>query len=349
MENRNIRDKRKVLLILPLLILPFAALAFYALGGGKGKTFTPQKQAGINTTLPDATFSKEKPTDKMEIYNLGDRDSANAESSGLDQIADRLGFSAEPGKDPTAEIDLKLKQLNEQINAPIESQSITGKQNRSINVPGMTSDVDRLERLMSSMQGSAGEDPEMKQLSGMLEKVLDIQHPQRIRDAYLDKVNSVPEERFAAIPAIIATKQTLVQGAVLKLVLTDTVSIGGIHFSKGQEIFGLCNLTNQRLLVDIKTIRIGNSIIPVDLSLYSLDGIKGIEAPDAVVNNAISGGADDAVRSLQLLTMDQSVGVQAAGAGIDAAKGLFSKKVRQIKMKVKAGSAVLLRNNQIRK
>jgi hypothetical protein len=349
MEKRKIRDKRKVLLVLPMLILPFAALAFYALGGGKGESPVPQNHAGINTALPDATFSKEKPTDKMGIYNLGDRDSVRAESSGLDQIADRLGFQSPPKNDPTTEIDLKLKQLNEQINSPVASQSTGSKKERAINVPGMSSDVDRLEQLMSSMQGATGEDTEMKQLSGMLEKVLDIQHPQRVRDAYLEKVNTAPEERFAAIPATIATKQTLVQGAVLKLVLTDTVSIGGIRFSKGQEVFGLCNLTNQRLLVDIKTIRMGNNIVPVDLSLYSLDGIRGIEAPDAVVNSAISGGADDAVRSLQLLTMDQSVGVQAAGAGIDAAKGLFSKKVRRIKMKVQAGSAVLLRNNQIRK
>lgn len=349
MEKRKIRDKRKVLLVLPLLILPFAALAFYAMGGGKGGPSVPKTQAGINTMLPDATFAKEKPTDKMGIYDLGDRDSVSAESSGLNQIADRLGFKAEPSKDPTAEIDLKLKQLHEQINTPVESGSVGNKPNRSIQVSGMKSDVDRLEQLMSGMQGSAGEDPEMKQLSRMLEKVLDIQHPERVRDAYLEKVNAAPEERFAAIPAMIVAKQKLVQGAVLKLVLTDTVAIDGIHFSKGQEVFGLCNLTNQRLLVDIRTIRIGNNIIPVDLSLYSLDGIKGIAAPDAVVNSAISGGADDAVKSLQLLGMDQSVGMQVAGAGIDAAKGLFSKKVRRIKMKVKAGSTVLLRNNQIRK
>lgn len=348
MEKRKIRDKRKVLLVLPLLLLPFAALAFYALGGGKGRGLVPQNQFGINATLPDATFSKEKPMDKMGIYGSGDQDSTSTESSGLNQIADRLGFRAEPRKDPMEEIDLKLKQLNEQINSPVETQPYTSRQNRSIAATGMSSEVDRLERLMSSMQSAAGEDPEMKQLNGMLEKVLDIQHPHRIRDAYLDQVNAAPEERFAAISAIIPAKQKLVQGAVLKLVLSDTVSIGGIHFSKGQEIFGLCNLTNQRLLVDIKTIRMGHSIIPVDLSLYSLDGIKGMEAPGAVVNSAISGGADDAVRSLQLLSMDQSMGVQVAGAGIDAAKGLFSKKVRQLKIKVKAGSVVLLRNNQIR-
>ena len=349
MEKPKIRNKRKVLLVLPLLILPFAALAFYALGGGKGENSIANKHVGINLALPDATFSKEKPADKMGIYNLSEKDTTGTRSSGLDQIASRLGFQSPMKNDPAAEIDLKLKQLNEQINPPIAEQPAGNLKNRPVIVPGMGSDVDRLEQLMAGMQGKSGEDPEMKQLSAMLEKVLDIQHPQRVRDAYLDQVNKAPEELFAAIPAVIALKQTLVQGGVLKLVLTDTISLGGIRFPKGQEVFGLCNLTNQRLLVDIKTIRMDNNIIPVDLSLYSLDGIRGMEAPDAIVNSAISGGADDAIRSLQLLSMDQSVGVQVAGAGIDAAKGLFSKKVRCVKMKVKAGTAVLLRNNQIRK
>jgi len=349
MKNRKTIDKRKILLVLPILVLPFLALAFYAMGGGRAVQSDQIKQNGINATLPDASFSKEKPTDKLGIYELGDKDSVKKVGGGLDQVADRLGFSAAPKEDPTREIDLKLQALNNQINAPIEAKELPMPRERKITVPGMKSDVERLEQLMSTMQSSNSEDQEMKQLSGMLEKVLDIQHPERVRDAYIKQVNSAPEEKFAAIPAQIAEKQTLVQGGVLKLVLTDSVRLGEVLFPKGQLIFGLCNLTNQRLLVDIKTIRVSNNIIPVDLSIYSLDGIKGIEAPDAVVNSAISGGADDAVRSLQLLTMDQSVGVQAAGAGIDAAKGLFSKKVRRIKMKVKAGFPVLLRNNQIRK
>lgn len=349
MTNRKTIDKRKILLVLPILVLPFLALAFYAMGGGRAVQSAQVKQTGINASLPDASFSKEKPTDKLGIYELGDKDSMKTAGGGLDQIADRLGFSAIPKEDPTREIDLKLQALHNQINAPIEKNEPVSVRERKITVPGMKSDVERLEQLMSTMQSGNSEDQEMKQLSGMLEKVLDIQHPERVRDAYIKQVNSAPEEKFAAIPAQIAEKQTLVQGGVLKLILTDSVRLGEVLFPKGQLISGLCNLANQRLLVDIKTIRMNNNIIPVDLSIYSLDGIKGIEAPDAVVNSAILGGADEAVRSLQLLTMDQSAGMQAAGAGIDAAKGLFSKKVRRVKMKVKAGFPVLLRNNQMRK
>ncbi|MFF5380800.1 conjugative transposon protein TraM [Pedobacter suwonensis] len=349
MKNERIKDKRKILLVLPILILPFLSLAFYAMGGGKNAEHKPSENAGINASLPNASFGKEKPAGKMGIYQETQLDSSKTNSGHLEEVAGRFGFSTSGTPDPTRDIDLKLQQLNAQINAPTETKVLPSSRERNIKVPGMSTDVDRLEKLMSSMQGSTGEDQEMKQLSGMLEKVLDIQHPDRVRDAYIKQVNAAPEERFAAIPAEVAAKQTLIQGAVLRLVLSDTVTINGTLIPKGHEIFGLCNLTNQRLLVDIKTIRIDKNIIPVDLSIYSLDGIKGIAAPDAIVDNAISGGADDAVRSLQLLSMDQSIGTQVAGAGIDAAKGLFSKKVRRVKMKVKAGFPVLLRNNQIRK
>jgi len=349
MKNQRIKDKRKMLLVLPILILPFLSLAFYAMGGGKKAENKGSENAGINASLPNASFGKEKPTGKMGIYQETRRDSSKTNSGHLEEVAGRFGFSTSPAPDPTRDIDLKLQQLNAQINAPSEPKVLPSSRERNIKVPGMSTDVDRLEKLMSAMQGSTGEDQEMKQLSGMLEKVLDIQHPDRVRDAYIKQVNAAPEQRFAAIPAEVAAKQTLIQGAVLKLVLSDTLTINGTLLPKGHEIFGLCNLTNQRLLVDIKTIRIDKNIIPVDLSIYSLDGIKGIAAPDAIVDNAISGGADDAVRSLQLLSMDQSIGTQVAGAGIDAAKGLFSKKVRRVKMKVKAGFPVLLRNNQIRK
>lgn len=347
MENRKIRDKRKILLFLPILMLPFLALAFYAMGGGEGIKDDAQKSPGISSVLPNASFGKEKPADKMAIYQNGHRDSSQIGDEHLEQLAGRLGFKTQD--DPTRDIDLKLQQLQTQINAPVDPQAASSSRDRAVMVPGMSSDMDRLEKLMSTMQGSPGEDQEMKQLGGMLEKVLDIQHPERVRDAYINRVNAAPEEKFAAIPAQVAPKQTILQGAVLKLILSDTVTINGIMIPKGQELYGLCNLTNQRLIVDIKTIRLDNNIIPVDLSIYSLDGIRGIAAPDAILDNAISGGADDAVRSLQLLTMDQSIGTQVAGAGIDAAKGLFSKKVRRIKMKVKAGFPVLLRDNQIRR
>jgi len=100
--------------------------------------------------------------------------------------------------------------------------------------------------------------------------------------------------------------------------------------------------------LDIKNIRLGNAIIPVDLSVFSLDGLLGIDAPEAELGETAGNGVGNGVQSMQFLGMDQSLGIQAAGAGIDAAKGLLNKKVKRIKVKLKDGQRILLRNNQLK-
>jgi hypothetical protein len=43
--------------------------------------------------------------------------------------------------------------------------------------------------------------------------------------------------------------------------------------------------------------------------------------------------------------IDQGLTTQFAGAGLDAAKSLFTKRLKRIKQKLKAGYPVLLRDN----
>ncbi len=76
--------------------------------------------------------------------------------------------------------------------------------------------------------------------------------------------------------------------------------------------------------------------------------MEGLYIPGAISRDASKKGVDDAIQSLQIMTMDPSVSAQVAGAGIQAAKGLFGKKVKQIRVKVKAGYKLLLRDNKLR-
>jgi len=343
MEKKQ-KDRRKVLLVLPLLIFPFLALAFYAMGGGKGNSNRQESaNQGINTTLPDAALKKDSPTDKMGIYNLHPSDTAKSEN-GIMNLASSLGFGEK--EDPTAQIDQKLEALNREINRPVENGNKGGSGRTNSSSASIKGDVDRLEMLMKSIQSGKGSDPEMEQLNTLLGSIMDIQHPQRVREKYLNQIAENLDSLFGALPAVVVDNQRVVQGATIKLKLLDSVKLNGQIIPKGQLLYGICNIANQRLLLDIKTIRLGNRIVPVDLSVYSLDGIRGIEAPEALLTDAINGGSDDAVRNIQLMGLDQSMGAQLAGAGIQTAKNLFSKKVRRIKVKLKANHHVLLRNNK---
>lgn len=356
METKD-RNTRKLLMALPALVLPFLALAFYALGGGKSGIASEQKSArkGINTILPDAQFKREDPLDKLSLYELTKRDSSGFKEQ-FGEVGGAEGIKVPPIKveltpDPNEQkINEKLAQIDRELNQKVVPPKAL--ETRPIPIPNhspsISGDVDRLEKLMNSMQEEKEEDPEMRQLSEMLDKIIAIQNPESKQTTSAIEQKESADSLFRAIPALIVSDQKAVQGATVKLQLQDTISLNGVNIPTGHEIFGTCRITNQRLLLDIKNIRIGTSIIPVDLSVYSLDGMVGINAPEAMLGDAATSGADDAVRSIGMYGLDQSVATQVAGAGIDAAKNMFSKRLRKAKVKLKAGQPVLLRNNQLR-
>ena len=186
-------------------------------------------------------------------------------------------------------------------------------------------------------------DPEMDQMNAMLEKILDIQNPARAQGKVAEKIyGTAVEAAFVALPAELAYNLKAVQGSTIRLILLDSVVLKNVVIPKGHSVFGLCRIVNQRLLLDIKNIRLGELIIPVNLTVYGTDGMPGLSARDAVVGDVASTGAVDAVSGISVYGMEGVAG-QVAGAGIDAAKSLFSRKVRVVRVKLRAGEKVLLR------
>jgi osmotically-inducible protein OsmY len=348
METQK-RDKRKVLLVLPLLVTPLLALGLYAMGGGKaGGDAVVAK--GINASLPDAAFKSDGPTDKMGFYALG-KDTGN--TADKDRLSSQLSFDGKAGLDKTAEIDAKLASLNKEINSSSASPSngktsvLTQAPNKNDGSNSMKSDIDRLELLMRSMKEDKQVDPEMVQMDSMLEKIMDIQNPARVQDKVSDKISGAGEvdREFLAVPAQLADNMKAVQGSTVRLLLLDPVVLKDVVVPKGHSVFGLCRIVNQRLLLDIKTIRLGELIIPVNLTVYGMDGMPGLSAKDAVVGDVASTGAVDAVSGISVYGMEGVAG-QVAVAGIDAAKSLFVRKVKVVRVKLRAGEKVLLRVNR---
>ena len=77
-----------------------------------------------------------------------------------------------------------------------------------------------------------------------------------------------------------------------------------------------------------------------------MDGLDGIYIPGAITRDVAKQSADRAVQGIGFTALDPSIKVQAASAGIEAAKTLFSKKAKLIKVMVKAGYQVLLRDEK---
>ncbi len=149
-----------------------------------------------------------------------------------------------------------------------------------------------------------------------------------------------------AIEAVVHETQTIVNGSTIKFRLVNDIYINGILIPKDNFVFGTASLTGERLDININSIRYKNSLFPVALSAFDMDGLEGIYIPGAITSDVARQSADRAVQDIGFNSLPPSVGIQAASAGIEAAKTLFSKKVKLIKVTVKAGYQVLLRDEK---
>lgn len=418
--------QRRFLLVLPLLALPFMTMIFWALGGGKVEKVEAQAavKKGFNINLPDANLKDDKPMDKMSYYDQAQLDSIkflelvkndpNYRNIGLTDTdeylsgkedtfqlpADERGlntslYGGRGSNDPhTDKIYRKLAELDREMSKPVPAsmddetydmyQRTPGRGNSSAGVN--SSDVDRLEQMMNMMNQPAGEDPEMKQLNGMLDKILDVQYPERVQEKLKQtsqankgqvfavssqtKENNITllnadltagsltngfysltgataiEDSQNAIQAVIHETQTIVDGSTVKLRLVNDVFINGVRIPKDNFIYGIASLRGERLSIKITSVRYNNSLFPVELAVYDMDGLDGIYIPGAITRDVAKQSADRSMQTIGLTSLDPSWGAQAASAGIEAAKTLFSKKVKLIKVTVKAGYQVLLRDEK---
>jgi len=398
--------KRKMLLLLPALVLPFITLAFWVLGGGPGnKTQMPVTPAGLNLQLPNAHLKDDKSENKLSFYEQADEDSiklgkeinnnplkaeGNKDTSflHLTPASPNSTYNPLPGedyKDPNEEkVYQKLAQLNEQLNTPDIKNNTNEIKSSEATSSVNDEDAERLDHFMRNInkKDSAEADPEMNQLSGMMDKILDIQHPERVKEKLQGKniknnenifpVNKEPivpsvslldksvkqqidsngffgledENNFKeqnAIEAVVHENQTLISGSIIKLRLLNDISVDGNIIPKDNFVFGTVSLNDERLQVEISSIRVGHSLFPVKLQVYDMDGLPGIYIPGAVTRDVAKESLNNATQMMEVSSLDPSVKAQATTAGIDAVKTLLSKKTKLVKVTVKAGYKVLLK------
>lgn len=201
------RQRRRLLLALPVLVLPFISALFWALGGGRGTSAQAMTadSPGLNLKLPDAHFDGRETWDKFNLYEMARQDSARSlaarqndpyyellpqktgepPSSGDENgLVSSFPSKSEPAlADPNeARVHKKLDELYRELERGSNSHTKPSRMPEVENVKGnedpFSSDVDRLEKMMAFMHENPEPDPEMQQIESVLDKILQIQHPQ---------------------------------------------------------------------------------------------------------------------------------------------------------------------------
>jgi hypothetical protein len=377
--------QRRFFLLLPLLALPFLTLAFWALGGGKGSQDpeSPPEKAGLNTSLPEAG-PPGQPQDKLSLYEQARRDSSRQDSPGTLALLSRFGFGGDlpapdslwgpfgyPDRgagepyDPTErQVLQQLERLQREVDSPSgggpgsgspdERQKATGSASWPPRTPPAAS------RQMPPAPHTGSEDPEIRQLNGMLERILDIQHPERVRRQLSGSVaqgkprvyalsplrDSAVAEKTNTVSAVIHLDQKLKVGALVRMRLTEDVRAGGLLLPRNTLVHGTCTLTGERLKIEVTAIRHGETILQVSLSAFDLDGQEGLHVPGLDSRETLRESSQQAVQNLPVVSLDQPLAAQAAGTIAQAAKGLFRRKTKQVRVNLPGDYRLLLRDSQ---
>lgn len=417
-QSQAFLRKRKMMLVLPLLVIPFLTMGFWALGGGRNQqTGTKPQMQGLNLNLPDANLKDDGMADKLSFYDKADKDSvkrgeymrsdpyykAGKDTVGpsANQLEGMVNHTAakynqrlnpspyEPShNDAEQKLMQKLAMLEQELNKPKDKVGSANTENeKAAQSDDFSEHVNRLEVMMQGMSTGKTEDPEMQQLGNTLDKILDIQHPDRVKDRIKEKSvkqkgqvftvqssfvpnniglietaqkqNGTPIGFYSiddpnqtmtednAIEAVVSGTQNLINGAILQLRLATDVYINGILIPRGNPINGVVTLNNERLQAEITSIRYGKSLLPVSLNIFDLDGLPGIYIPGAISREVAKNAAENNLQLLDMALLDPSLKAQVATAGISTAKNLLSRKIKQVKVTVKAGYKVLLKSKDV--
>ena len=160
-------------------------------------------------------------------------------------------------------------------------------------------------------------------------------------------IGTAPLTEKNTISACVHTRQTVTDGQTVRFRLLEPMLVSGKEIPRNTSLVGVAKIQGERLNVLISSLEYHGNIIPVELAVYDTDGQAGIFIPGSMERSAakeiVAGMGTSAGSSMNFST---DAGAQLTA---DLGKGLiqgtsqyFAKKMRTVKVHLKAGYKVLL-------
>ena len=149
------------------------------------------------------------------------------------------------------------------------------------------------------------------------------------------------------IKACIHGDQSVMNGQSVFIRLLEPIVVDDAIIPVHTILTANVNLQGERLELQIASIEHDGAIYPVKMSIYDTDGTKGIYVPASMELDAVKEIIANMGNTMGTsFTMTQSAGAQIASdltkGTIQGASQLFAKKIRMVKINLKAGHKVLL-------
>jgi len=152
------------------------------------------------------------------------------------------------------------------------------------------------------------------------------------------------------ISACIHNDQTIVDGQSVRLRLTEQLQAGTILVPTNAIISGTARIQGERMGISVNSLEYDGLILPVDLTVYDTDGQRGIYIPNTGTVNAakeiVANMGTSAGTSISLTSnASQQLVADLGRSAIQGTSQYMAKKLREVKVNLKAGYKILLLPN----
>lgn len=156
-----------------------------------------------------------------------------------------------------------------------------------------------------------------------------------------------PEEERNGIRAAVYRTVTITDGGQVSLRLSEAMTAGGVLIPAGTVVAGAARIAGDRLGITINAVQHAGTVIPIELLVYDMDGNEGISVPGSEEINAAKEIAANMGSGMgSSITITDDAGSQLLSdlgrSAIQGVSSYVSKKMRTVKVTLKADYAVLL-------
>ncbi len=207
--------------------------------------------------------------------------------------------------------------------------------------------LEELEQIFDENMNLSRKNDSLKYFLQEVKEKLKISNQKKEQIVSLEKKSSMGFDNknpsISLIKAEVYETTTVLDGNRIKMRLLDDAWIDGRRAGKNTFFYGICEINNERLNIQVTRFPLAEYFLPVDIQIHDLDGLPGLYIPDNVARR-VSKEIGSRTNTSSLLSMRTDpltdIGINTA----DRTAQALIKRVRLKKITIKKNTLVYLIN-----
>ncbi len=383
MRKINFKQGRYVL---PLMFLPFFFLAFYIYDSfalDKETTVIVKNDVNSDLAPPSANVTNDQLADKMAEYkrNFKNGDGYTAinplqaeqsqrpeleslysddEKRMLDSLEKEMEKVRARGEEPNTGFRPRSEDLSENdkvllsmLNQKPEQKTIDYEEEKPPNPTDMMKEqfrlMDSLEKANNpEYQEELRQQQQLEEHKRRLEELeasrFSVQKASMTKGIF-NTIKAKDSESF--IKAIVDEDITVYAGSRIRLKLMEDILVGKELVPKGTYLYATINgFTQQRITFNVESIMKGSNILPINLEIYDMDGMRGLYVPASAFREFTKQLGGNSMQGMNLTTsgtQDQSQFLMSTiQKAFQSTSTAISKVIKQNKANIKYSTYIFL-------